>query len=185
MRLLLLAACFLTQLLTGTAVAQDWPLMAPLRIGYPLAGTLGSRLQSSELLDRDLRRIGLIPSWHAFSDGLAAAQALHADEIDLAVDIAQHEVILARLEVLHLVPVTEPRAGDDDREVEEALSDYITVRHVLASEYIAERRTDALAAVSRELERTVRPRKPEQAAPNGGASATSAMAPATRQAEAR
>ena len=141
----LLVVAILTQFLIGSAFAQDRPLFEPFRIGYPRAGSVGQRLEASITLDRQLRRIGLIASWHPFDDGLAAVRALHAGEIDLALDIAQHDVILAKLEDLSMVFVAQHASGHPDSE--QASPDDMIARYTLASGFYADHREDALLVV--------------------------------------
>ena len=133
------------QLLTGSCFAQDRPLYEPFRIGFPAQGSFGEQLRSDVALDRDLRRIGLIVSWHSFDDGVTALRALHGEEIDLTLDVRQHEVILAKLEELSMVFVAERKASDEDEE------DSPDRRYTLTSEYFADRRGDALELIFRAL----------------------------------
>lgn len=149
MRSFLIAAA-ITQLLIGSAVAQDRPLFQQFRISHPLTGSLGDHLKSSDTLDRELRRIGLIASWHSFNDGLSALRALHAGDIDVALDIAQHEAILARLENLSMVFGAEQKPRDD-REAEQTFPDDTVRRYTLTSEYFADQREDALSVIFRAL----------------------------------
>jgi hypothetical protein len=146
----------IVQLLSGPAHAQDRPLFQPFRIGFPASGSFGDRLQANEAFTHDLRRIGLIVSWHSFGDGLAALRALHADEIDIALDIASHDVVLAKLEELAMVFVAERRACDSDCDAETALLDELGRRYTLTSEYFAERREDALLLIVRAITQSSR-----------------------------
>lgn len=155
MRSLLVAIAVIAQLLIGPAFAQDRPLFLPFRIGYPISGSFGDRLITNEALDRDLRRIGLIASWHSFEDGLMALRALHADEIDIALDIRQHEVILARLEELSMVFVAERRIRNDS-DADQLFPDDEIRRYTLTSEYFADRREGALLLILRALQDAAR-----------------------------
>jgi hypothetical protein len=153
---LFLMLAVIAQLLTGPAFAQDRPLFQPFRIGYPASGSFGDRLKANAALTHDLRRIGLIVSWHSFGDGLEVLRALHADAIDVALDIASHEVVLAKLEELAMVFVAEQKACDNECDADTALLDEIGRRYTLTSEYIAERREDALLVTFRALAQSSR-----------------------------
>jgi hypothetical protein len=150
MRSFLLIAA-IVQLLITPASAQDWPLFQPFRIGNPLAGSFANRLMASDALDREWRRMGLIASWHAFEDGLTVVRALHVDEIDIALDIAQRDVILAKAEDLSMVFVSVRRRIDGNDKNEQAISDENARRYTLTSGFYAERREQALLSVVRAL----------------------------------
>ena len=153
---LTLIIAFIAQLLIAPALAQDRPLFQPFRIGFPITGSFGDRLMADDALDRGLRRIGLIASWHSFEDGLMALRALHAEEVDIALDISQHDAILAKLENLGMVFVAE-RTVRDNSDADQIFPDDQIRRYTLASEYIADRREDALRLVFRALQDAGRP----------------------------
>ena len=153
---LTLIIAFIAQLLIAPAFAQDRPLFQPLRIGFPNTGSFGERLMADDTLDRGLRRIGLIASWHSFEDGLMALRALHADEVDIALDISQHDAILAKLENLAMVFVAEHTVRDHS-DADQIFPDDQIRQYTLASEYIADSREDALRLVFRALQDAARP----------------------------
>jgi hypothetical protein len=146
----------IAQLLIAPAFAQDRPLFQPFRISFPISGSFGDRLMADDTLDRDLRRIGLIASWHSFEEGLMALRALHAEEVDIALDIGQHDAILGKLENLGMVFVAE-RTVRDNSDADQIFPDDQIKRYTLASEYIADRREDALRLVFRALQDAARP----------------------------
>lgn len=153
---LTLIIAFVAQLLIAPAFAQDRPLFQPFRIGFPISGSFGDRLMADDVLDRGLRRIGLIASWHSFEDGLMALRALRAEEVDIALDISQHDAILAKLENLSMVFVAES-AVRDNSDADQIFPDDQIRRYTLASEYIADRREDALRLIFRALQDAAHP----------------------------
>ena len=152
----LLIVAIITQFLIAPAFAQDRPLFQPFRIGFPISGSFGDRLMADDTLDRGLRRIGLIASWHSFEDGLMALRALHAEEVDIALDISQQDAILAKLENLGMVFVAE-RTVRDNPDADQIFPDDQIRRYTLASEYIADRREDALRLIFRALQGAAHP----------------------------
>jgi hypothetical protein len=150
----LLVVVVIAQLLTGPASAQDRPLFEPFRIGYLSGDGRGERLKADGALERGLRRIGLIASWQSFDSGLTALRSLHAGELDIALDIAQHDVILAKLEDLSMVFVAQ-RTNDGHPDDERTSPDDSFARYTLASAFYADHREDALLVVVRALRNTI------------------------------
>ena len=158
-RTLLLAALLLAQ--QRAAMAQDRPLLEPFRIGYPQAEPIAEQMRAAAVLDRTLQRKGFAVVWHAFDNGLAAVRALHAEEIDLALNVSLSSVVTAKRENLKMVFVAELRSiAPSCCDLEELFADHMFKRYTLASEYFADRREDVLLIVHQDMIRILQ-RGPE------------------------
>ena len=161
-RTLLLATLLLAQ--QRAAAAQDRPLLEPFRVGYPQGEPIAERMRAAGVLDRTLRRKGFVVVWHEYDRGLAAVRALHAEEIDLALNASLSDVVTAKRENLKMIFVAELRSiAPSCCDFEELFADHIFKRYTLASEYFADRREDILLIVHQEMTRTLQ-RGPEHLA---------------------
>jgi hypothetical protein len=130
---------------SGLAVAQDRPLIEPLRIGYARAESIGDQLRHSASLQRALWRKGFALAWHPLADGLSAIRALDAGEIDIALDVALSDVVAARREDLSMVFIANLRSiAPSCCDLEQIYADHMFKRYTLSSEYLADWREDAL-----------------------------------------
>jgi hypothetical protein len=129
-------------LLAGSCLAQERPMFQPFRIGYAPAGSTGDRLRSDDALQRELRRAGFMVTWRSFSDGVAAVRALHDDEIDVALDIAQDDVL--RAEAADSVKSSDETATPPRSSAEKLAHGYF-----LTTEDTIDKARDALLSVMR------------------------------------
>jgi hypothetical protein len=149
-RVLLAAALLLA--LRGAALAQDRPLLEPFRIGYAQTEPIAERMRASAALERALRRKGFVVSWRGFDGGLEAVRALHAEEVDLALDVSLHDVVAAKRENLKMVFIAELRSiAPSCCDLEELFADHIFKRYTLSSEYFADQREDVLLVVHEQI----------------------------------
>jgi hypothetical protein len=154
-RTLLLAAVLLAQQ-QRAALAQDRPLFEPFRIGYPQAEPIAERMRAAGTLDQALRRKGFVGVWQEFDSGLAVVRALHAEQLDLALDVSLSDVVTAKRENLKMVFIAELRSiAPSCCDLEELFADHIFKRYTLASEYFADRREDILLIVHQEMIRAL------------------------------
>ena len=143
-------------LLAVPCLAQERPMFQPFRIGYAHTGLTGDRLRSDDGLQRELRRSGLMVTWRSFSDGVAAVRALHDDEIDVALDIAQHDVL--RAEAAGPVKSFFAQAVDDDTATStRGSAEKLAPRYILTTENTIDKARDALPSVMRAERRAANP----------------------------
>jgi len=153
-RALLLAALLLAQ--QRAALAQDRPLFEPFRIGYLPAEPIAERMRAAGTLDQALRRKGFVIFWQELDSGLAAVRALHAEEIDLALNVSLSDVVTAKREHLKMIFVAELRSiAPSCCDLEELFADHMFKRYSLSSEYFADRREDILLIVHQQMIRSL------------------------------
>lgn len=151
-----LLAAVLLMLVLRPATAQDRPLLETFRIGYVRADAIAERLRATASLDRALRRKGFLVAWEDFGSGLDAVRALHAEAVDLALDVTLHDVIVAKRENLKMVFIAELRSiAPSCCDLEQLYADHMFKRYTLASEYFADRREDVLLVVHEQMTKTL------------------------------
>jgi hypothetical protein len=152
----------------GGALAQDRPLLEPLRLGYARSDPVGEALRHSVSLQAALRRRGYIPDWHVFTEGLDAVRSLDAGELDLALNIPLGDVVAAKRANLKMVFIAELRSiAPTCCELEQQFSDHILKRYTLSSEYLADSREDVLLILHQETLRVLRAPAPQMSARPG------------------
>jgi hypothetical protein len=143
-------------LLAGPCQAQERPMFQPFRIGYVHTGLTGDRLRSDDGLQRELRRSGLMVTWRSFGDGVATVRALHDDEIDVALDIAQYDIL--RAEVAVPVKSSLAQAVDDDTATSaRGSANELAHRYILTTEDTIDKARDGLLSVMRAERRMTNP----------------------------
>src|SRR5262245_61379653 len=109
MRSILTAIIFLISI-HHTAVTQERPLLESLRVGYSRTDSIGDRLRLSTSLAQSMRRKGFIIERREFPDGLQVLHALHADAIDIALDVGLSDMVIGKIEHLKMVMIAELRS---------------------------------------------------------------------------
>jgi hypothetical protein len=147
----IIVATALVQMLSGVALAQDRPLLEPLRIGHVKAELVADDLRNSVSLEAALRRKGFIPVWREFADGLAAVRSLDAGDVDLTLSIPLNDVVAAKRENLTMVFIAELRsAAPACCDMGQLFADDRSKRYSLSSEYLADCREDILLILHKE-----------------------------------
>ena len=134
------------------ALAQDRPLLEPLRIGFMKSELIADHLQRSASLAQALRRKGFVVAWHEFDGGLSVVRSLHASQVDIALNIPLNDVIGAKRENLRMVFFAELRSivpsGSD---MDQFFADQMFKRYTLSSEFLADYGEDLLLILHQQM----------------------------------
>jgi hypothetical protein len=134
------------------ALAQDRPLLEPLRIGYIKSELIADRLQSSASLAQALRRKGFVVAWQEFAGGLSAVRSLHAGQVDIVLNIPLNDIVAAKRENQKMVFIAEHRSvALSFCDIDQFFSYRELKRYTLSGEYLADQREEIILIMRQEM----------------------------------